>query len=300
MSKVVVITGASTGFGRMAAETLARRGFAVVATMRDVAGRNAANRAELEKLAAAERLRLSVLELDVTSDSSVETAARETLRLHGRVDVVINNAGFAGIGVTEAYTPDQFREMFETNVFGVVRVNRAFIPAMRRQREGLLIHVSSGAGRISVPYMAPYCASKFALEAIADGYRFELSPFGIDSVLVEPGIFKTAIFGKMFPAADTARSAEYGPAADLSERVNATFVNAIGAPDAPEGEEVVSVFVKLIETPAGERPLRTAVGLAIDRLRDHNESSEDLRGVVAHMFHVTELLEFRRSAAGGA
>ncbi|HET8550521.1 MAG TPA: SDR family oxidoreductase [Bryobacteraceae bacterium] len=297
MSKVVLITGASTGFGRTAAETLARRGYSVVATMRDIAGRNAANRRELEQFAAAERLRLNVLEMDVTSDASVENAARETLRLHGRADVVINNAGLANIGVTEGYTPDQYRELFETNVFGVVRVNRAVIPAMRRQREGLLLHVSSGAGRLTIPYMTPYCASKFALEAIADAYRFELAPFGIDSVIVEPGIFRTAIHGKNFPPADVSRAAEYGNAEDLSQRVGQTFQHAIAAPDARGAEEVASVFVNLIETPAGQRPLRTLVGLPIDRLREHNDISEELRAMVAHMFHVTELLEFRRGAS---
>jgi NAD(P)-dependent dehydrogenase (short-subunit alcohol dehydrogenase family) len=300
MSQVVLITGSSTGFGRLAAETLARRGYTVLATMRDIAGRNAGHRAELEQLSRAEGLRLSVLELDVTSDASVEAAAREALRIAGRVDVLINNAAFANIGVTEAYTPEQFREMFETNVFGVVRVNRAFLPAMRRQRSGLLIHVSSGAGRVTVPYMAPYCSSKYALEAIADACRFELAPFGIDSVIVEPGIFPTAIFGKIFEAADTARAAEYGPAAELSHRVRQTFDGAVAAADPSSSRDVVEVFVKLIETPAGQRPLRTIVGLPIERLIDLNAISEELRVTAVQMFHTTELLELQRATAGGA
>jgi NAD(P)-dependent dehydrogenase (short-subunit alcohol dehydrogenase family) len=170
---------------------------------------------------------------------------------------------------------------------------------MREQRSGLLIHVSSGAGRVSIPYMAPYCASKFALEAIADAYRFELSPFGIDSVIVEPGIFRTPIFAKIFEGADHARGAEYADA-NLAERVQGTFLNAIQAPDAPEGEEVVSVFERLIETPTGERPLRTLVGLPLERLFDYNVVAEELRVMVGHMFHVPELLEFRRAASEAA
>src|SRR5215471_6767369 len=114
----------------------------------------------------------------------------------GQVDVLINNAGFANWGLTEAYTLAQFRNLFETSFFGVVRVNRAVLPLMRRQASGLLIHVSSGAGRVSLAYMGPYCASKFALEALADAYRFELAPLGIDSVIVEPGEYPTAIFDK--------------------------------------------------------------------------------------------------------
>jgi NAD(P)-dependent dehydrogenase (short-subunit alcohol dehydrogenase family) len=300
MSKTVVITGASTGFGRIVTEMLARRGYAVAATMRDTEGRNAGSRRELEQLAADERLQLRVVELDVTSDGSVEAAAAEVLRFSGRVDVVINNAGIANIGVTEGYTPDQYRELFETNVFGVVRVNRAFLPAMRRQREGLLVHVSSGAGRITCPYMTPYSASKYALESIADGYRFELAPLGIDSCIVEPGIFRTAIFGKIFPPADTSRVAEYGEAADLSKRVYETFRRAYASADARNPEEVGTAIVKLIETPLGQRPLRTTVGLPIDRLADLNNISEELRTIAAHMFHVGELLELGRGASSAA
>ena len=154
MSNVILITGSSTGFGRDAAERLARRGHQVFATMRDIQGRNAEHCAALEQLAETEGLRLKVLELDVTSESSVQSAVHEALQEAGHVDVVINNAGFAGIGVTEAYTPEQFQQVFDVNVFGVVRVNRAVLPSMRARRKGLLIHVSSGAGRVTVPGMA--------------------------------------------------------------------------------------------------------------------------------------------------
>src|SRR5579863_4033820 len=147
-NKVVLITGASTGFGRTGAGILARRGHAVFATMRDPGGRNAPHREALEALAGREGLSLQVLELDVTDEASVDSAVRRILNRAGRIDVAINNAGIGAIGVTEAYTPVQFRQLFEVNVFGAVRVNRAVLPGMRRERSGLLIHVSSGAGRI--------------------------------------------------------------------------------------------------------------------------------------------------------
>jgi NAD(P)-dependent dehydrogenase (short-subunit alcohol dehydrogenase family) len=165
--------------------------------MLDIKGRNAEHRESLEQLANREGLSLQVLELDVTDEGSVQDAVLAALRDVGQLDVVINNAGVAGIGVTEAFTPEQFQQMFDINFFGVVRVNRAVLPSMRRRRSGLLIHVSSGAGRVTIPAMAAYCASKFALEALADAYRFELSPFGIDSVVVEPGIYRTPIFDRL-------------------------------------------------------------------------------------------------------
>src|SRR5262249_45354860 len=213
MTSTILITGASTGFGRDAAERLARRGHRVYATMRDVGNRNAAHRAALAKIARDEDLDLQVLGLDVTSEDSVDRAVDAALRDGGHIDVVINNAGIAGIGVSEAYTADQFRQMFDVNVFGVVRVNRAVLPSMRERRSGLLIHLSSGSGRVTVPAMASYCASKFALEATVDALRFELLPFGVDAILVEPGIYRTPIFDRIVEPADQERVASYGDAA---------------------------------------------------------------------------------------
>src|SRR6185369_3359857 len=151
VSETVLITGASTGFGRDAAERLARRGHRVFATMRDVNGRNSEHRKTLEAMARDEKLALRVIELDVTSDDSVQRAVYAALREAGHLDAVINNAGYAAVGVTEAYTPEQFSRIFDVNVIGAVRVNRAVLPSMRARRSGLLIHVSSGAGRCSVP-----------------------------------------------------------------------------------------------------------------------------------------------------
>ena len=290
MQKHVLITGASTGFGREAAERLARRGDRVFATMRDIRGRNAAARESLERLAASESLPLQVVELDVTSDASVRDAVARVLADAERLDVVVNNAGIAGLGVTEAYTPEQFQQILDVNVLGVVRVNRAVLPAMRRQRSGLLIHVSSGAGRLTVPAMAAYCASKFALEAIADAYRFELLPFGIDSVLVEPGINRTPIFDRLVYPADEQRLADYGDAAEYATRVHGVFKAAIGAPDAPGSEEVASALLQLIDMHMGERPFRTPVGAAMQQLLGaYNQAADALRPVVAQVFNVPEL-----------
>ena len=290
MGSVVLITGTSTGFGRDAAERLARRCHHVFATMRASHERNAPHRAALEGLAADERLLLDVLDLDVTDEASVEQAVQQALHRAGRIDVVINNAGYAAVGVTEAFTPEQYQQMFDVNVFGVVRVNRAVLPSMRRQGSGLLIHVSSGAGRCAIPAMASYCASKFALEAIADAYRFELLPFGIDSVLVEPGIYRTPIFDRVVSPADDARLADYGAAGEYADRVLGVFLAAIAAPDAPGSEEVSEAFVRLVEMPAAARPFRTVVSAPVEQLLGpYNATAEGLRPIVAGIFNVPEL-----------
>jgi NAD(P)-dependent dehydrogenase (short-subunit alcohol dehydrogenase family) len=292
MKGVVFITGASTGFGREATERFARRGYRVFATMRESLGRNSEHRQSLERVARADGLSIDVLELDVTDDRSVAAAVEDALARAGRLDVVINNAGVAGIGVTEAYTPEQFSKLFDVNLYGVIRVNRAVLPVMRRQRSGLLIHVSSGAGRLTVPAMAAYCASKYALEAVADAYRFELRPFGIDSVLVEPGIYRTAIFDRLVDPADHARVADYGTSAEYADRVLGVFQTAISTPGAPGPEEVAEAFVQLAETPAAERPFRTIVSRPIEELLvDYNAAADALRPMVAQMFNVPELAD---------
>lgn len=298
MNTVVLITGASTGFGRVAAETLARRGFTVFATMRDTSGANASNCEALQSLANRERSALHVVDLDVTQDASVEQAVQRVLDEAGRIDVVINNAGIGALGVTEAYTIEQVQQLFDVNVYGAVRVNRAVLPAMRRQRSGLLIHVSSAAGRIVPPCMAVYCASKFALEALADAYRFELSPFGIDSVVVEPGIHRTPILEKFLAPADQARVTDYGSAAEYAARVKGVFDAANSAPETPGPDEVVEAFVRLIEMPAGERPFRSVPTAALQPLLDpYNAAAAEMRHAVAQIFNVTELELLQRSAS---
>jgi NAD(P)-dependent dehydrogenase (short-subunit alcohol dehydrogenase family) len=285
-----LITGTSSGFGLDAAQRLARRGHHVIATMRDSRGRNAEARASLERLARDEELSLTVLELDVTDDASVTAAVDAAVVEAGRLDVVINNAGYAGLGVTEAYTVQQWQRMFDVNVFGVVRVNRAVLPVMRKQRSGLLIHVSSAAGRVAVPAMAAYCSSKFALEALADAYRYELLPFGIDSVLVEPGIYRTPIFDRIAAPEDRSRLADYGSAAEFADRVKGVFHAAIGAPDNAGSAEVAEALVHLVEMESAERPFRTVVSDAIKPLIEpYNAAAEGLRPVIAQIFAVPEL-----------
>jgi NAD(P)-dependent dehydrogenase (short-subunit alcohol dehydrogenase family) len=291
---VVLVTGSSTGFGRLFTETLARRGHTVFATMRDPAVRNAANATELRALAGKESLAVNVLEMDVTDEVSVDRAAHACLEQAGRIDVVVNNAGYATAGLAEATTVDQARRQLDTNFMGCVRVNRAALPAMRRQRSGLLLHVSSGAGRLVVPGFAFYCASKFAMEALAEAYHYELAGQGIDSCILEPGAYQTAVFGNMVTAADTARTESYGAAAKIPEKVgtvlSATMANA---------QDIADAVLAIVETPAGQRKLRYRVSptdLGTDTI---NQVCEEVQRRVIDAFGLTEETKFvQRSAAG--
>ncbi len=206
--QVVLITGSSTGFGRLFTETLARKGHTVFATMRDPGGRNAKNASEIRALAEKESLPIHVLELDVTNDASVERGVDAAVTKAGRIDVAINNAGYYLSGLEEAVTTEQAQRLMDTNFFGPVRVNRAVLPHMRRQRSGVLMHISSGAGRVVLPSAGFYCASKFALEALAEAYSYELAAQGIESVIVEPGAYETPVFGNTVRASRGREAAE--------------------------------------------------------------------------------------------
>jgi NAD(P)-dependent dehydrogenase (short-subunit alcohol dehydrogenase family) len=262
--QVVLITGSSTGFGRMIAETLAREGHTVFATMRDPEGRNATNASEIRELATTESLPLHVLGLDVTNDVSVEQAVQTAVKQAGRVDVAINNAGYGLVGLAEAVTTEQAQQIMNTNFFGSVRVNRAVLPYMRRQRSGLLLHISSGAGRLVIPSFGFYCASKFALESLAEAYHYELAPQGIESCIVEPGAYQTAVFGNIVMAADNVRTDTYGVANQIPAKINGILASTAGNP-----REVADAILRIVETPAGQRKLRyriSAANLGVDEI----------------------------------
>jgi NAD(P)-dependent dehydrogenase (short-subunit alcohol dehydrogenase family) len=261
---VVLITGSSTGFGRIIAETLARAGYKVFATMRDVAGHNAKNAAEVRALARNNSLALHVLELDVTDEASVTRAAAAAVEQAGRIDVAINNAGYGLLGIAEAVTTEQAQHIMDVNFMGAVRVNRAVLPHMRRQRSGLLLHISSGAGRLAIPGMAFYCASKFALEALGESYRYELAAQGIDSVIIEPGMYQTEAFTNMVKAADDSRTDTYGAVNQFAAKMDASFSKAAGNP-----QEVADAVLRIIETPTGQRQLRYRIaraGLGVEEI----------------------------------
>jgi NAD(P)-dependent dehydrogenase (short-subunit alcohol dehydrogenase family) len=256
MSKVILITGASTGFGRDTAETLARAGHAVFASMRDKHGKNRDHAQALVEQG------VKVVELDVAQDESVEAAIAEVLKRAGRIDVLVNNAGVASAGVTEAFTPDQAKVVFNTNVVGVLRTSRAVLPAMRRQHDGLILNVGSILGRVTFPFFGIYGASKFALEALTDSLRYEVSQLGVDVALVQPSAYPTPMYANVQHPADAGRASDYGAVGQIPGAMFQHFMTTFEAPDAPNPHDVAEAIARLIATPKGERPARTIVGAA--------------------------------------
>jgi NADP-dependent 3-hydroxy acid dehydrogenase YdfG len=285
--QVVLISGASTGFGPLIAETLASKNYQVFATMRNLNGKNARPAQELRELAKRESLALHVVELDVTDDGSVEHAIRTVIDETGRIDVLVNNAGYGLMGVTEAVTLEQARRIMDTNFFGAVRMNRAVLPYMRRQKSGLLIHISSGAGRVVVPSMGFYCASKWAMEALAEEYRHELANLGIDSVIIQPGVYPTAVFSNIERAADTKREEAYGAVNGIADRILGMLGAAKGNP-----QEIADVVLRTIETPPGQRKLRQRVGSGVQGIVDLNQLSETVQEQILAAFGMRELTKF--------
>ncbi|MFQ5421687.1 MAG: SDR family oxidoreductase [Anaerolineae bacterium] len=256
----ILVTGSSSGFGKLTAKTLAKAGHQVFASMRGVTGKNEDKAQQFRDWAAEENLHLEVVELDITDQNSVDNAMRSILEKAGRIDVVVNNAGTGNVGVLEGYTIEQMQQIFDVNVFGAFRVDKAVLPLMRRQGSGLLIHVSSTAGRIAVPFVSPYAAAKHALEAIAEEFSFELAPFGVESVLIEPGSFGTEAFGKLFLPADDEALAGYGEMATQPQAMFSEMAAMLSRPGAPDPQLVADAVQAVIEAPVGERPLRTVVG----------------------------------------
>jgi NAD(P)-dependent dehydrogenase (short-subunit alcohol dehydrogenase family) len=285
---VVLITGSSTGFGRLIAETLARKKYQVFATMRNVTGRNAAAARELHELAQRESLSLYSLELDVAVESSLERAVSAALAKCGRIDVLVNNAGYGIMDLAETVTLAQAQRQFDTNFFGIVRMNRAVLPAMKRQKSGLLLHVSSGAGRLAIPGMGLYCASKFAMEALAETYRYELASQGIDSVILEPGAYATPILGKLERGEDPARKSGYGEMAAVPERLQATIGSSRANP-----QEIADVVLKIIETPAGQRQLRYRVGPGGPGVQRINELTDEVQAQALEAFGIAAETKFK-------
>jgi NAD(P)-dependent dehydrogenase (short-subunit alcohol dehydrogenase family) len=274
----ILITGSSSGFGRLTAEALARKGHTVFASMRGVNGKNAEKAAQLRQWAEQEDVNLHVLELDVTDEASAEAAAAAVVAAAGRIDVLINNAGIGAFGLNEAFTTGQLQSMFDVNVFGVHRVNRAVLPTMREQQSGLLVYVTSALGRFMVPNMGTYSASKFAVEALAESYHYNLSNLGIDTVIVEPTGFATDGFYTLgqLPA-DGERAAAYGAVAETLQQFGEGYAQSLQAPDAPQPQQVVDVIVNLIETPVGERPLRTTVGNFLEGVQVINQTTDQVQ-----------------------
>lgn len=274
----ILLTGSTSGFGRSIVETLAKKGHRVFASMRAVGGKNAGVARELEEWSQSEGVDLEVVDLDVLDESSVNSAVQTILAKAGNIDVVINNAGIGSSGYLEGFTMEQARHIFDVNTLGPLRVNRAVLPHMRERKSGLLIHITSATGRLYIPGLNIYSGTKYALEALVESFSYELAPFGIDCVSIEPGGYPTDIAGNVTVAADTDRLAGYGegtnPASDLYEYFGEKF----SGPNVPDLKEIADGVSDLIDMPAGQRPLRVVIGdVGTDGLEELNEVTKKIQ-----------------------
>jgi NAD(P)-dependent dehydrogenase (short-subunit alcohol dehydrogenase family) len=262
MKYVIVVTGASSGFGRMAATALAEAGHTVYASMRETKGRNALQVQEIKDYAKQHGIDLRTIELDVSSQESTDQAVAAIVRDNGRLDVVVHNAGHMVYGPTEAFTPEQLATLYDINVLSTQRVNRAALPQLRKQRRGLLVWVSSSSTRGGTPpYLAPYFAAKAGMDSLAVSYAAELARWGIETSIIVPGAFTkgTNHFLNAGKPADETRANEYakGPTADLAA-VARKGLAALEPPDAdPAG--VAQAIVRAVDAPFGKRPYRVHV-----------------------------------------
>jgi len=293
VNKIIVITGASSGFGRLTANALARAGHTVYASMRETTGRNAPQAADVRMFAEENGVDLRPIELDVLSQESVDRAVAKIIATHGKIDAVVHNAGHMVFGPAEAFTPEQLAELYDINVLSTQRVNRAILPQLRKQRNGLLVWVSSSSSAGGTPpYLAPYFAAKAGMDAIAVIYARELTLWGIETSIVVPGAFTrgTNHFAHAGRPADDARVAEYeaGPYANYGNKIMKAF-SAIVPPDA-DAAAVGDAIVKIVDMPFGRRPFRVHIDPTLDGAEVAFTVIDRMRTDMLHRVGLNELL----------
>jgi NAD(P)-dependent dehydrogenase (short-subunit alcohol dehydrogenase family) len=299
MKQVIVITGASSGFGRLTANALVKAGHIVYASMRETTGRNADVVADVEKFARDNQVDLRALELDVGSQASADAAIAKIVAEQGRVDVVMHNAGHMVFGPAEAFTPEQLAELYDVNVLSTQRVNRAALPQLRKQGRGLLVWVSSSSSAGGTPpYLAPYFAAKAGMDALAVVYARELSRWGIETSIIVPGAFTggTNHFAHSGKPSDAARVAEYeaGPYAGFGEQIMKAF-SAIVPADA-DAASVADAIVEVVDTPFGKRPFRVHIDPTQDGADVAFGVIDRVRTEMLHRVGFSDLLHPRNNA----
>ena len=286
MGQKVLVTGSNGGFGRLIIETLLKEGHQVAASMRGVTGKNQEAAAELKALGA------EVVEIDVTSDESVNAGVEAAASALGGLDVVVNNAGVGVSGMQEQFTVADWQKVFDVNVFGVQRVNRAAIPHLRTQGSGLIIYISSLLGRMSLPFYGPYNATKWALEAMAENYRVELSGFGIENAIVEPGGFETSFFGNLIQPSDSSQSEAYTELSNIQQQMGQAFGEALANNSEQDPQKVADAVLSVINQPVGQKPFRTTVdhmGMG-DVIKPYNDQLEQVTKGIYGNFQLGGLL----------
>lgn len=293
--KNILITGASSGFGQLMAISLIEKGFKVWASMRNLEGKNSAKAEELRSKIQTRSGTLELLELDVADMQSVQKAIEHIKVTDSRLDVIVNNAGAGSMALLEDFTEEMLKDLFDINVNGVFRVTKAALPMMKTQKDGLIINISSGLGRVCLPTFTYYNASKWALEALAQSWRYEFSPLGIDCVLVEPGAFPTTGFMDnmgVFSVDASSKAAEYGDLFNMHTNFQAMVAQQIEDGTVNDPQMVADAVVKLIETPKGQRPFRTVVDAMFEQMLDpYNRMLDDIQQNLLNNFGIGELAQ---------
>jgi len=264
MEKVAIVTGSSSGIGFETSLALAREGYFTYATMRD-----ATKSDKIKEIAKKENLKISILELDVDDENSAKTAIAQILDQKQRIDVLINNAGWGLWGCVEDVSVDEFKEQFETNFFSIIRLIQEVAPTMRKQGSGTIVNVSSVVGRIGFPASPAYISSKFALEGLSESLRFEFAPFGIDVIIIEPGVIKTDFMKNMKMAKKSELDTVYK---DITTKVvsGVKMMAEMGTPP----KEVANTIVKAIKD---KKPLpRYIVGNDASMFLEAKKSKTDI------------------------
>lgn len=251
--KNVLITGAAGGFGTVIIGALLAEGYHITGALRDATGRNKQAAEQLQAKG------VHVVEIDVTSDESVAQGVRAAAEKMGGIDILINNAALGAGGIQEAFTADDWKKVFDVNVFGVQRMTRSVLPFMKQQQHGLLILISSLSARLAVPFQGPYSPSKWAAEALAESYRTEVSNLGIESCIIEPGAFPTQFIGSLLQPSEQERAADYGATKDLPGAMLASIESVFEANPDQSLDLIPAAVLKLLNMPQGTRPMRTEV-----------------------------------------
>jgi NAD(P)-dependent dehydrogenase (short-subunit alcohol dehydrogenase family) len=283
--KVIFITGTNSGFGWLTANSCAALGHKVYATMRDTKGRNANKAKELEL-----QSNIEVLDVDVTNGKSVTDAIATIIKNESRIDVVINNAGIYATGIAETFTEEDFNRVMDVDVTGTWRTIKAALPQMRKQKDGLIINISSVAGRFSFPFQTVYNTAKFGVEGLTEGLHYEVRQLGVDVVIIQPGPFPTEVWGKTVAGSDDSVIAGYGDLAKVPEQIGAGIGQMFEAVK-PNPQLVADAIINLINTPKGRRPLRTVVDPATGNFSEvANKSVKEQYGNFLTAFGMKEML----------
>lgn len=293
MKNVILITGASSGFGALTARRLAEAGHTVYASMRETSGRNAKQVEAVRKFATEKSVDLRTVDLDVSSQDSADRAVQQILSEAGRVDVIVHNAGHMVFGPAEAFTPEQLAELYDVNVMSTQRVNRAALPILRKQGIGLVIWVGNSSTRGGTPpYLAPYFATKAGMDAMAVSYAGELARWNIETTIIVPGAFTSGTnhFANAGKPSDSVRLSEYasGATAKLGEEIMLGFART-AAPDA-DITEVANAIVRVVDAPFGKRPFRVHVDPASDGAEVVNGVADRVRTELLRNMGLGDLL----------